>query len=51
MVAAWRRFGKGGHPAGLNLGDCFSCALAKASGTPLLYKGDDFAQTDVARVL
>lgn len=45
---AWRRFGKGRHPARLNLGDCFSYALAKHRGIPLLYKGDDFAQTDIA---
>jgi ribonuclease VapC len=44
---AWRRYGKGRHPAGLNLGDCFSYALAKARNEPLLFKGDDFAQTDV----
>lgn len=50
-VAAWRRFGKGRHPAGLNLGDCFSYALARAQGAPLLFKGDDFAQTDVSSVL
>lgn len=43
----WLRFGKGRHPAGLNLGDCFAYALAKARGEPLLFKGDDFAQTDV----
>lgn len=42
--AAWAEFGKGRHPAGLNLGDCFSYALAKALDRPLLYKGDDFAQ-------
>jgi len=47
--AAFRRYGKGRHPAGLNFGDCFSYALAKASGEPLLFKGNDFAQTDVAR--
>ena len=47
-IAAWRRFGKGHHPAALNFGDCFSYTLAKTSGTALLYKGDDFAQTDVA---
>ena len=35
---AWRRFGKGNHPAGLNFGDCFSYALAKATGEPLLFK-------------
>lgn len=45
--AAWRRFGKGRHPAGLNFGDCFSYALAKQLGVPLLFKGSDFAQTDV----
>jgi ribonuclease VapC len=44
---AWRRFGKGRHPAKLNLGDCFAYALAKRSGEPLLYKGGDFAHTDV----
>lgn len=46
-LAAWRRFGKGRHPAGLNLGDCYSYALAKSRGAPLLFKGDDFSQTDV----
>lgn len=45
---AWRRFGKGNHPAGLNFGDCFAYALAETTGEPLLFKGDDFAQTDVA---
>ena len=46
--AAYRRFGKGtGHPAGLNFGDCFSYALALESGAPLLFKGADFAATDV----
>jgi ribonuclease VapC len=48
-VSAWRRFGKGRHPAALNLGDCFSYALATTSGAALLYKGDDFTQTDVTR--
>lgn len=43
----WRRYGKGRHPAGLNMGDCFAYALAKARHQPLLFKGDDFAQTDV----
>jgi ribonuclease VapC len=47
---AWRRFGKGRHPAALNLGDCFSYALARTSGEPLLFKGADFAQTDVLAV-
>ncbi len=45
---AYRDFGKGsGHPAGLNYGDCFSYALAKACAEPLLFKGDDFRHTDV----
>jgi ribonuclease VapC len=45
---AYRDFGKGsGHPAGLNLGDCFSYALAKTIGEPLLFKGSDFAKTDI----
>jgi ribonuclease VapC len=46
--SAFVAFGKGsGHPASLNFGDVFSYALAKVRGLPLLYKGDDFAQTDV----
>jgi ribonuclease VapC len=45
---AFRRFGKGRHPAALNIGDCFAYALARATGEPLLYKGDDFARTDIA---
>ena len=45
---AWRRFGKGRHPAGLNLGDCASYALAKTLNQVLLFKGDDFSKTDVA---
>lgn len=44
---AWRRFGKGNHPAGLNFGDCFAYALAEATREPLLFKGRDFALTDV----
>ena len=44
---AWRRFGKGNHPVGLNFGDCFASALAEITGEPLLYKGNDFALTDV----
>ena len=44
---AWRRFGKGHHPAGLNFGDCFVYALAQATREPLLFKGQDFALTDV----
>ena len=47
--AAYRDFGKGsGHPASLNFGDCFAYALARARREPLLFKGDDFSQTDVA---
>lgn len=42
-------FGKGRHPAGLNFGDCFSYALSKATGEPLLFKGRDFAKTDLSR--
>lgn len=45
---AFRRFGKGRHPAGLNFGDVFAYALAKVTGEPLLFKGDDFARTDIA---
>lgn len=47
---AHRRYGKGRHRAALNYGDCFSYALAKVSGQPLLYKGDDFAHTDIGGV-
>jgi len=47
---AWRRFGKDRHPASLNFGDCFSYALARVTGEPLLFKGTDFPQTDVAVV-
>ena len=45
--AAFQRFGKGRHPAGLNLGDCYAYALAQALGAPLLFKGNDFSHTDV----
>ncbi|HWH97057.1 MAG TPA: type II toxin-antitoxin system VapC family toxin [Pseudolysinimonas sp.] len=49
---AHRNFGRGsGHPARLNLGDCFSYALAKATGEPLLYKGEDFGHTDIRSAL
>lgn len=48
---AFLRFGKGRHPAKLNLGDCFSYALAKSLQAPLLYKGEDFARTDIASAL
>lgn len=45
---AYRDFGRGsGHPAGLNLGDCYSYALADVTGEPLLYVGDDFSRTDI----
>lgn len=46
-AGAWRRFGKGRHPAGLNFGDCFAYATASMANLPLLFKGDDFAQTDI----
>ena len=46
---AFRRYGRGRHPAGLDFGDCFAYALATAKGEPLLFKGGDFAQTDVPR--
>lgn len=45
---AWRRYGKSNHSAGLNFGDCFAYALAKSSGEPLLFKGNDFNQTDLS---
>ncbi|HXA76016.1 MAG TPA: type II toxin-antitoxin system VapC family toxin [Candidatus Acidoferrales bacterium] len=48
---AWRKYGKGRHPAGLNFGDCFAYALAKAIGQPILFQGDDFKQTDLLPVL
>ena len=44
---AFRKYGKGRHRAGLNFGDCFSYALARSLAEPLLFKGDDFAQTDL----
>lgn len=46
--SAWRRYGKGRHRAGLNYGDCFAYALAKATGESLLAKGSDFVLTDIA---
>lgn len=50
--AAYADFGRGsGHPAQLNFGDCFAYALARATGEPLLYKGDDFVHTDVRSAL
>ena len=48
---AFRRFGKGRHPAGLNFGDCMSYALAKTEMMPLLFKGDDFRLTDIEAVI
>jgi len=48
---AFSNFGKGRHPAGLNFGDCFSYALAKSMGEPLLFKGDDFRRTDLQPAL
>ena len=47
-LTAYRRFGRGNHPAKLNYGDCFAYALAQETGEPLLFKGDDFGQTDIA---
>jgi ribonuclease VapC len=46
-VTAFDRYGKGRHPAALNMGDCFTYALAKTTRMPLLFKGDDFSRTDV----
>ncbi len=49
---AYRDFGRGsGHPARLNFGDCFAYALARATGEPLLFKGDDFVHTDIIPAL
>jgi ribonuclease VapC len=48
---AFLDFGKGRHSAGLNFGDCFSYALAKITGEPLLFKGEDFKKTDITSVL
>ena len=47
LAALGGDFGKGNHPAGLNLGDCFAYALAEATREPLLFKGGDFALTDI----
>jgi ribonuclease VapC len=49
-MSAWRRFGKGRHPAALNFGDCLSYATAKLAGQPLLFVGDDFPATDIQAV-
>jgi len=48
---AWRNFGKGRHPARLNMGDCFAYALARSLNEPLLYKGRDFVHTDIASAI
>ena len=48
---AWQRFGRGRHPAKLNYGDCMAYAFAKAEGRPLLFKGNDFALTDIEPAL
>lgn len=51
VLDAFDRYGKGrGHPARLNMGDCFAYAMARQRGVPLLFKGDDFGQTDIAAV-
>lgn len=47
-ITAFLRFGRGRHPAGLNFGDCMSYAIAAVAGMPLLFTGEDFAQTDIA---
>ena len=49
--SAWRMYGKGNHPAGLNIGDCCAYALAKYSGEPLLFKDGDFSLTDIPSAL
>ena len=48
---AFHDFGRGRHPAGLNFGDCFAYALAKVTGEPLLFKGNDFKKTDIVPAL
>ncbi len=50
-IGAFRRFGRGRHPASLNIGDCFSYALASATDHRLLFKGDDFSRTDIRPAL
>lgn len=45
---AYAQYGKGRHPAALNMGDCFAYACAKSNGAKLLYKGDDFTKTNLA---
>lgn len=51
VALAYARWGRGVHPAGLNFGDCFAYALANDNGCPLLFVGDDFARTDLARAV
>ena len=51
VAGAYAKWGRGVHPAALNFGDCFAYETAKSSGCPLLFVGEDFAQTDVASVL
>ncbi len=46
-MRAWMRFAKRNHPAGLNFGECFAYALAEATREPVLFKGEDFALTDI----
>ena len=48
-IAAFLRFGRGRHPAGLNFGDCMSYAIASVAGLPLLFTGNDFARTDIVQ--
>ena len=50
-ITAWGKYGKGRHPAGLNIGDCCSYALSIVSGEPMLFKGDDFNKTDITIAL
>src|SRR5258708_23815371 len=51
IAAAYARWGRGAHPAGLNFGDCFSYEVAREHSCPLLYVGDDFSKTDLERAL
>jgi ribonuclease VapC len=51
IAAAYARWGRGAHPAGLNFGDCFSYEVAKEQSCPLLYVGEDFAKTDLESAL
>ena len=51
VAAAYARWGRGTHPAGLNFGDCFSYEVAKEHSCPLLFVGDDFSKTDLESAL